>query len=59
MKRYRNFLFPQPDASESERQHQDEEKHESSTSEGALRITLHVLKELGQKDVANTLEKCE
>ncbi|XP_034151332.1 NLR family CARD domain-containing protein 3-like, partial [Esox lucius] len=35
------------------------EKQESSAKEGALKITLHVLRNMNQKDLADTLEKNE
>ncbi|XP_034151331.1 NACHT, LRR and PYD domains-containing protein 12-like, partial [Esox lucius] len=35
----------------------EDEKQESSAKEGALKITLHVLRNMNQKDLADTLEK--
>ncbi|XP_034151363.1 NLR family CARD domain-containing protein 3-like isoform X1 [Esox lucius] len=37
----------------------EDEKQESSAKEGALKITLHVLRKMNQKDLADTLEKNE
>ncbi|XP_052375886.1 NLR family CARD domain-containing protein 3-like [Oncorhynchus keta] len=37
----------------------EDEKHESSAREGALKITLHVLRKMNQKELADTLEKNE
>ncbi|XP_034151391.1 NLR family CARD domain-containing protein 3-like [Esox lucius] len=37
----------------------EDEKQESSAKEGALKITLHVLRNMNQKDLADTLEKNE
>lgn len=36
---------------------EEEEKQESSAREGALKITLHVLRNMNQKELADTLEK--
>ena len=33
------------------------QKQESSAREGALKITLHVLRNMNQKELADTLEK--
>lgn len=64
LKRYKKILFPHLNASRSSQsENQDEhhlkpqDKQDSSASEGVLKITLHVLKELGQKELANKLEK--
>ncbi|XP_034151335.1 NLR family CARD domain-containing protein 3-like [Esox lucius] len=37
----------------------EDEKQESSAKEGALKITLHVLRNMNQKDLADSLEKNE
>uniref|UniRef100_A0A8C7HXR1 NACHT, LRR and PYD domains-containing protein 12-like n=1 Tax=Oncorhynchus kisutch TaxID=8019 RepID=A0A8C7HXR1_ONCKI len=37
----------------------EDEKQESSAREGALKITLHVLRKMNQKELADTLEKNE
>ena len=42
---------------EEEDEDEEEEKQESSAREGALKITLHVLRNMDQKDLADTLEK--
>ncbi|KAK6291357.1 hypothetical protein J4Q44_G00381230 [Coregonus suidteri] len=34
-------------------------RQESSAREGALKITLHVLRKMNQKELADTLEKME
>ncbi|XP_049929976.1 NLR family CARD domain-containing protein 3-like [Epinephelus moara] len=63
LNRYKKILFPhlsQP--SECDRQDEDSlttenKKEDSSASEGALKIALHVLKEMNQRELANQLEK--
>lgn len=63
LRKYKRMLFPHlSQSSESENQDKDrlttEDKQEdSSASEGALKITLHVLKDIGQRELANQLEK--
>ncbi|XP_064872380.1 NLR family CARD domain-containing protein 3-like [Oncorhynchus nerka] len=37
----------------------EDEKQESSAREGALKITLHILRKMNQKELADTLEKYE
>ncbi|XP_034151337.1 NACHT, LRR and PYD domains-containing protein 12-like isoform X1 [Esox lucius] len=37
----------------------EDEKQDSSAKEGALKITLHVLRNMNQKDLADTLEKSQ
>ncbi|XP_076851967.1 NACHT, LRR and PYD domains-containing protein 3-like [Brachyhypopomus gauderio] len=54
LKRFKNLLSPDYPAC-TERQVEDEEDH-SSVREGALKITLHVLRNMNQTDLANTLE---
>ncbi|XP_045567877.1 NLR family CARD domain-containing protein 3, partial [Salmo salar] len=53
-----------PEGFESQKQdeevvHAEDEKQESSAREGALKITLHVLRKMNQKELADTLEKYE
>ncbi|XP_034540817.1 NLR family CARD domain-containing protein 3-like [Notolabrus celidotus] len=63
LKRFERILFPnlsQP--AESNEQNEDclssvDPKEDTSASEGALKITLHVLRTMGQRELANTLEK--
>uniref|UniRef100_A0A4W4DY93 NACHT domain-containing protein n=1 Tax=Electrophorus electricus TaxID=8005 RepID=A0A4W4DY93_ELEEL len=64
LKRFKNLLSSDYPAC-TERQVEDEED-QSSVREGALEITLHVLRKMNQKDLANTLlsskssgEKCQ
>ncbi|XP_076848266.1 NLR family CARD domain-containing protein 3-like [Brachyhypopomus gauderio] len=54
LKRFKNLLSPDYPAC-TERQVEDEEDH-SSVREGAMKITLHVLRNMNQTDLANTLE---
>ncbi|XP_076850186.1 NACHT, LRR and PYD domains-containing protein 3-like [Brachyhypopomus gauderio] len=54
LKRFKNLLSPDYPAC-TERQVEDEED-QSSVTEGALKITLHVLRNMNQTDLANTLE---
>ncbi|XP_076865251.1 NACHT, LRR and PYD domains-containing protein 3-like isoform X2 [Brachyhypopomus gauderio] len=54
LKRFKNLLSPDyPEC--TERQVEDEE-HKSSVGEGAMKITLHVLRDMNQTDLANTLQ---
>uniref|UniRef100_A0A673ZDW5 NACHT domain-containing protein n=1 Tax=Salmo trutta TaxID=8032 RepID=A0A673ZDW5_SALTR len=51
-----------PEGFESQKQDEEvvdaeDEKQESSAREGALKITLHVLRKMNQKELADTLEK--
>ena len=51
-----------PEGLESQREDQEVvdpeyQKQESSAREGALKITLHVLRNMNQKELADTLEK--
>ncbi|XP_074534072.1 NLR family CARD domain-containing protein 3-like [Halichoeres trimaculatus] len=60
LKRFERMLFPRPP--EGTKQTQDhlssgDAEADASASEGALRITLHVLRRMGQKELANRLEK--
>ncbi|XP_010773410.1 protein NLRC3-like isoform X1 [Notothenia coriiceps] len=63
LKSYERKLFPHlSHNSESEMQNEDtmtseEIKPDNDASEGVLKITLHVLKEMGQREIANKLEK--
>ncbi|XP_076849577.1 NACHT, LRR and PYD domains-containing protein 3-like [Brachyhypopomus gauderio] len=54
LKRFKNLLSPDYPAC-TERQVEDEED-QSSVREGAMNITLHVLRNMNQTDLANTLE---
>ncbi|XP_041854140.1 NLR family CARD domain-containing protein 3-like isoform X2 [Melanotaenia boesemani] len=66
IKRYKKTLFPHlspPLTRKTESLDEDgftteDTKMDTNASEGALKITLHVLNELGQKTLANELEKC-
>ncbi|XP_041651237.1 NLR family CARD domain-containing protein 3-like [Cheilinus undulatus] len=63
LKRFKRMLFPNlPPSSESDKKNHDslsteDTGEDTNASEGALKITLHVLKKLGKKQLANTLEK--
>ncbi|XP_071347819.1 NLR family CARD domain-containing protein 3-like isoform X2 [Trachinotus anak] len=58
LKRYKRMLFPDlSQSSASEKQDEEDEKRDSSASEGVLKVTLHVLKETGHRALANELEK--
>ncbi|XP_052375879.1 NACHT, LRR and PYD domains-containing protein 3-like isoform X10 [Oncorhynchus keta] len=65
LKRYKRILSPElPEGFESQKQDKEvvdaeDEKQESSAREGALKITLHVLRKMNQKELADTLEKNE
>ncbi|XP_076848267.1 NLR family CARD domain-containing protein 3-like [Brachyhypopomus gauderio] len=54
LKRFKNLLSPDYPA-RTERQVEDEED-QSSVREGAMKITLHVLRNMNQTDLANTLQ---
>uniref|UniRef100_A0A674DY61 B30.2/SPRY domain-containing protein n=1 Tax=Salmo trutta TaxID=8032 RepID=A0A674DY61_SALTR len=60
---FKRILSPElPEGFESQKQDEEvvdaeDEKQESSAREGALKITLHVLRKMNQKDLADTLEK--
>ncbi|XP_076875603.1 NACHT, LRR and PYD domains-containing protein 3-like [Brachyhypopomus gauderio] len=54
LKRFKNLLSPDYPAC-TERQVEDEED-QSSVREGVMKITLHVLRNMNQTDLANTLE---
>ncbi|XP_059190621.1 uncharacterized protein LOC131972868 [Centropristis striata] len=56
LKRYKKMLFPHLSQSENEKQDEDKTQ-ETSCSDGVLKIALHVLKEMGQTELANKLEK--
>ncbi|KAK6291265.1 hypothetical protein J4Q44_G00380310 [Coregonus suidteri] len=56
------ILSELPEGFESQKQDKEvvdaeDEKQESSAREGALKITLHVLRKMNQKELADTLEK--
>lgn len=56
LKRFERLLFPHLSQSEDSSTTGDKEQ-DNSASEGALKITLHVLKKMGKKELANKLEK--
>ncbi|XP_064871752.1 NLR family CARD domain-containing protein 3-like [Oncorhynchus nerka] len=63
LKLFKRNLSPElPDGFESQKQDKEvvdaeDEKQESSAREGALKITLHILRKMNQKELADTLEK--
>uniref|UniRef100_A0A673YPM9 NACHT domain-containing protein n=1 Tax=Salmo trutta TaxID=8032 RepID=A0A673YPM9_SALTR len=63
LKMFKRILSPElPEGFESQKQDEEvvdaeDEKQESSAREGALKITLHVLRKMNQKELADTLEK--
>uniref|UniRef100_A0A8C7KAN4 Uncharacterized protein n=1 Tax=Oncorhynchus kisutch TaxID=8019 RepID=A0A8C7KAN4_ONCKI len=63
LKMFKRILSPElPEGFESQKQEREvvdaeDEKQESSAREGALKITLHVLRKMNQKELAETLEK--
>ncbi|XP_071236775.1 NLR family CARD domain-containing protein 3-like isoform X5 [Salvelinus alpinus] len=65
LKMFKRILSPElPEGFESQKQDKEvvdteDEKQESSAREGALKITLHVLRKMNQNDLADTLEKNE
>ncbi|XP_064818592.1 NLR family CARD domain-containing protein 3-like isoform X6 [Oncorhynchus masou masou] len=64
LKMFKRILSPElPQGFESQKQDKEvdaeDEKHESSAREGALKITLHILRKMNQKELADTLEKNE
>uniref|UniRef100_A0A8C7TJ23 B30.2/SPRY domain-containing protein n=1 Tax=Oncorhynchus mykiss TaxID=8022 RepID=A0A8C7TJ23_ONCMY len=65
MKMFKRILSPElPEGFESQKQDKEvvdaeDEKQESSAREGALKITLHILRKMNQKELADTLEKNE
>ncbi|XP_034150818.1 NLR family CARD domain-containing protein 3-like [Esox lucius] len=65
LKRFKTMLSSDlPEEFKSQREDEEgvdpeDEKQESSAKEGALKITLHVLRNMNQKDLADTLEKNE
>nr|XP_046150934.1 uncharacterized protein LOC123993143 isoform X2 [Oncorhynchus gorbuscha] len=65
LKMFKRILSPElPDGFESQKQDKEvvdseDEKQESSAREGALKITLHILRKMNQKELADTLEKNE
>ncbi|XP_071028766.1 NLR family CARD domain-containing protein 3-like isoform X2 [Oncorhynchus clarkii lewisi] len=60
---FKRILSPGiPEGFESQKQDKEvvdaeDEKQESSAREGALKITLHILRKMNQKELADTLEK--
>ncbi|XP_029548401.1 NLR family CARD domain-containing protein 3-like, partial [Salmo trutta] len=65
LKMFKRILSPElPEGFESQKQDEEvvdaeDEKQESSAREGALKITLHVLRKMNQKELADTLENYE
>ncbi|XP_045068631.1 NLR family CARD domain-containing protein 3-like, partial [Coregonus clupeaformis] len=65
LKMFKRILSPElPEGFESQKQDKEvvdaeDEKQESIAREGALKITLHVLRKMNQKELADTLEKNE
>ncbi|XP_064871367.1 NLR family CARD domain-containing protein 3-like isoform X2 [Oncorhynchus nerka] len=65
MKMFKRILSPElPEGFESQKQDKEmvdpeDEQQESSAREGALKITLHILRKMNQKELADTLEKYE
>uniref|UniRef100_A0A674B3M2 B30.2/SPRY domain-containing protein n=1 Tax=Salmo trutta TaxID=8032 RepID=A0A674B3M2_SALTR len=65
LKMFKRILSPElPEVFESQKQDEEvvdaeDEKQESSAREGALKITLHVLRKMNQKELADTLENYE
>uniref|UniRef100_A0A6Q2YHP1 B30.2/SPRY domain-containing protein n=1 Tax=Esox lucius TaxID=8010 RepID=A0A6Q2YHP1_ESOLU len=65
LKRFKIMLSSDlPEGFKSQREDEEgvdpeDEKQESSAKEGVLKITLHVLRNMNQKDLADTLEKNE
>ncbi|KAM9471265.1 NACHT, LRR and PYD domains-containing protein 3-like isoform 3-T3 [Salvelinus alpinus] len=65
LKMFKRILSPElPEGFESQKQDKEvvdaeDEKQESSAREGALKITLHLLRKMNQKELADTLEKYE
>ncbi|XP_034150819.1 NLR family CARD domain-containing protein 3-like [Esox lucius] len=65
LKRFKTMLSSDlPEGFKSQREDEEgvdpeDEKQESSAKAGALKITLHVLRNMNQKDLADTLEKNE
>uniref|UniRef100_A0A8C7TCN5 B30.2/SPRY domain-containing protein n=1 Tax=Oncorhynchus mykiss TaxID=8022 RepID=A0A8C7TCN5_ONCMY len=58
---FKRILSPElPEGFESRKQEvvdAEDEKQESNAREGALKITLHILRKMNQKELADTLEK--
>uniref|UniRef100_A0A8C7S2E2 B30.2/SPRY domain-containing protein n=1 Tax=Oncorhynchus mykiss TaxID=8022 RepID=A0A8C7S2E2_ONCMY len=65
LKMFKGILSPElPEGFESQKQDKEvvdaeDEQQESSAREGALKITLHILRKMNQKELADTLEKYE
>ncbi|XP_055776556.1 NLR family CARD domain-containing protein 3-like [Salvelinus fontinalis] len=62
LKMFKRILSPElPEGFESQKQDKEmvdteDEKQESSAREGALKITLHILRKMNQRELADTLE---
>ncbi|CDQ95320.1 unnamed protein product [Oncorhynchus mykiss] len=65
LKMFKRILRPElPEGFESQKQDKEvvdpeDEKQESSAREGVLKMTLHILRTMNQKELADTLEKCK
>ncbi|XP_064816849.1 NACHT, LRR and PYD domains-containing protein 12-like [Oncorhynchus masou masou] len=65
LRMFKRILSPElPEGFESQKQDKEvvdaeDEQQESSAREGALKITLHILRRMNQKELADTLEKYE
>uniref|UniRef100_A0AAZ3Q835 Uncharacterized protein n=1 Tax=Oncorhynchus tshawytscha TaxID=74940 RepID=A0AAZ3Q835_ONCTS len=65
LKMFKRILGPElPEGFQSQKQEREvvdaeDEKQDSSAREGALKITLHILRKMNQKELADTLEKYE
>ncbi|XP_071028984.1 NLR family CARD domain-containing protein 3-like [Oncorhynchus clarkii lewisi] len=61
LKMFKRILSPElPEGFESQKQEvvdAEDKKQESTAREGALKITLHILRKMNQKELADTLEK--
>ncbi|XP_071003697.1 NLR family CARD domain-containing protein 3-like [Oncorhynchus clarkii lewisi] len=63
LKMFKRILSPElPEGFESQKQDKEvvdpeDEQQESSAREGALKITLHILRKMNEKELADTLEK--
>ncbi|XP_040895153.1 NLR family CARD domain-containing protein 3-like [Toxotes jaculatrix] len=57
LRRYEKMLFPESENQNEDSLTSEDKNQDSSASEGVLRITLHVLKEIGHRELANKLEK--
>ena len=63
LKRWKRLLTPDyPESFDSQEEDQevvDAEHQESSARSETLNITLHILRNMNQKELADTLEKCK